>query len=209
MKNTSITELIKDPAWWFTAVLIALIVGILSSTVTNMFPKWFSRYKNSLKQYKHSRRNNKQLRKHLLNQAAEELIENPLFYTSGFLRIILDILILKFVVILSLAIGPLECFYKNNPSYDPTRSLYDGIFPEYMTGVIGIIGCLIAGIKSYRLMTRLTLINAAHKKMRLITQKSFSLRLDKLQKTDSAKQDAAPNRSPRIDSEETGDGSGI
>jgi hypothetical protein len=111
-----ISSNLSDPAWWFTAVFVAIAAGVIASFARDWLSLWMARRKE---RFRNRRRSELRKQARLIQECRRSLR----LYISLTVFILWDFIATLFVVVYVALIAPLYSFYKSHPEYDPLWSL--------------------------------------------------------------------------------------
>ena len=146
----SIYRLVTDPAWWFTAIFIGLIIAVVGGLITTPLQRWFGTVFTGYK----SRAAASRAEREALIKAFSE---NATFLVIGFIRVIGQVVLI--VGMMTLA-GLLTIRMRMPP--EPSQLLS----PEIVTFMNDMLfpGLLLAAIiwTTYRFTKRIRILNEAY-----------------------------------------------
>ena len=151
-----IVELIKTPEWWFSAVFIAIVAGIIAAFAKD----WISRALSAFSQFYRTRRLSREAK---LDRKAEMLAAHPELLTIEFIRTVgQEIAIIAVTAILLSAPFLIKAVGSHNPK--APSSILDWTISAFIA-VVAVMLVLLLFYGMYRNTQKVDLCLRARKKL--------------------------------------------
>lgn len=150
---------LANPAWWFTAVVMAVFTSLIAGYLRDRIPSWLSKFSKSarIRSFK---------RKKIIVRKMQLLIESPQLHISTMLSASRYLFIAVLITVATFMLGPIHLFYEKFPSYDPL-SKYAPDVGGFTIGVLTLFMISVMIPRYYRLVRMTTILSATHRRLHI------------------------------------------